>query len=105
MMTAKPNDGVVIPVPVMGALAVALLVQGILALIWGAKIDAKISIIEAQQITQDRKIEIMDDHGTRRLGLIEDRQVHVADRLSELEKTLRQHMIDAKRSGVGTSPP
>ena len=87
---------------VLGALAAALLVQGIFALIWGARIDAKISILETQQIGQDHRLDAMDANGTRRLQLIEDRQVHITVRLTDLEKLFNQHMIDAKRSGVGT---
>ena len=105
MMTAAKQDGIYIPIGVLGTIAAALLIQGIFALIWGAHIDAKIGIIEAQQIQQDRRLDSMDGNGTRRLQLIEDRQVHVMDRLTELEKTLRQHMIDAKRSGIGQTPP
>ena len=105
MMTAAKQDGIYIPIGVLGTIAAALLIQGIFALIWGAHVDARIKVIEDQQVVQDRKIESLTEKGSNNLGIVQERQNVSTKRIDHLEKMLNQHILDAKRSGIGQTPP
>ena len=108
MATAsRDGNGHKIIVAVTSVVVSALIIQALFALIWAAHMDAKISILETQQVNQDNRIAALDNNGSRRLAVIEDRQTHVlsiindnSKRIDRLEALLIQHMKDNPSRGA-----
>jgi hypothetical protein len=88
-------------VTAIATIVFTLIIQGGALLIWGAKIDSRLSYVEAHESYQDNQITTMDQGGSRRLGIIADRQIINEGRIASTERKLEellvkfnQHLID-----------
>lgn len=78
------------------ALVIFLSAQALFALIWAVRTDSSVDQLQHSQMEQDVRINSMDVNGTRRLAIIDDRQMRalmeleaIQERLSRLEKMPR----------------
>lgn len=101
MAPAKPQPLIGAWMSVIITALVTVILQGGALLIWGAKIDSRISYVEAHEGIQDNRIDSLDINGTRKLGIIADRQNIDESRISSTERKLEellvkfnQHLID-----------
>jgi hypothetical protein len=88
-------------VTAIATIVFTLVIQGGALLIWGAKIDSRLSYVEAHESYQDNQIGAIDQGGSRRLGIIADRQVINEGRIASTERKMEellvkfnQHLID-----------
>ncbi len=73
-MSLSEGAGAQLKTALPWSVIIYLFTQTVAVVIWGARIDARIDRIERDVVVSEKKIQDMDERGTRKMSIIEDRQ-------------------------------
>ncbi len=80
-MSSEPQRGIQLHTALPWSVIIYLATQTVAVVIWGARIDARIDRVERDILVQEKKLNDIDERGTRKLTIIEDRQNMILRRL------------------------